>query len=116
MHCTPIAAKQASTGDTEGIIPAHAESTLTGVSSWFAPCYKREGLPNLATCSTILQGDVHMGMHVSAPDADSQGVGLLVQAPMVELHAAVVHIHAVDQLTVTASCLLLPAQDVSWSS
>lgn len=36
----------------------------------------------------------------TAPDADSKGVRFLVQAAMVQLHAAVVQVHTVDQLVV----------------
>ena len=36
----------------------------------------------------------------AAPDADGDGVGALVEASVVELHAAVVQVHAVDQLRV----------------
>ena len=34
------------------------------------------------------------------PDADGKGIGLLVQTAMVQLHAAVVQVHTVDQLIV----------------
>ena len=49
---------------------------------------------------------VRVCVQVSVPNADSQGIGLLVQTSMIKLHAAVVHIHTVDQLTITTSCLL----------
>lgn len=37
---------------------------------------------------------------VVVPDADSKCIGLLVQSAMIQLHAAVVQVHTVDQLIV----------------
>ena len=45
-------------------------------------------------------------MAVILPDAYGKGIGLLVQTAMVQLHAAVVQVNAVDELVVWAFLLL----------
>ena len=83
-------------------------------------------LPHLHGCSRHAENRVHVAQafinlnmnswsrlhcllwrHSSnIPDAQSDGIGLLVQAAMVQLHGLVIQVHAVDQLAVLTALLL----------